>query len=293
MNWDEITFDWNRARVFLISASEGSMSAAAKALKTTQPTVSRQVAALEQELGVDLFERGAKGLVLTPSGSKLLQLAHSMGEVAREFSLAATLQADSLEGEVSITANELMAMHTLPSLITKLSIEHPALKIKLIASNKVSDILSREADIAIRSFRPTQQGLIARKLREDQYRLYASREYVASVKDWNDTANLRFVGFAQTDKLISFCQEQGLEITTNNFNVTCDEHPAHWELVRQGAGIGFAYEELANDDPTVVQVLPQLQFPKTERWLVSHRELRTTKRIRLVFDYLANALSKA
>lgn len=268
------------------------MSAAAKATGCTQSTISRQISGLEEELEVDLFERGAAGLSLTPAGTRLLELARTMGEVANEFSLAASLQADSLEGEVSISASELVAMYTLTPILTKLSIENPGLKIKLIASNEVSDILAREADIAVRSFRPSQQGLIARKLREDQYKLYANNAYAEQVKNSKDIANLRFVGFDDAYKLVRILNEQGLPITVDNFFVAADDHIVHWELVRQGAGIGVAIDEVGDDDPRVQHVLPQINLPKTEVWLVAHRELRTSRKIRLVFDYLAATLSK-
>lgn len=268
------------------------MSAAAKATGCTQSTISRQISALEEELGIALFERGSTGLTLTPHGSRLLDFAKKMGEFAGELSLAATLQADSIEGKVCISANELTANFILPPILTRLSFEQPALKIELIASNQTSDILKREADIAVRSFRPTQQGLIAKKLREDQYRLYAATVYAESIINWSDTVNLRFVGSDDAYKMVRILGERGIQISLDNFNLSANYHLAHWELVRQGAGIGVATEDVGDNDPLVQRVLPEVELPVTEVWLVSHRELRTTRRIRLVYDYLASTLAK-
>lgn len=292
MDWSRLAFDWNRARAFLISAEERSLSAAAKAIGCTQSTISRQISALEEELGVALFERGSTGLVLTPNGSRLLEFVRLMAASAEEFSLAATQQADSLEGKVCVSANELMANFILSPILTRLSFEQPALKIELVASNQASDILRREADIAIRSFRPTQQGLIARKLGEDQYKLFAAKSYAQSVEDWEDVASLRFVGSDDAYKLVRILSEQGLKLSLDNFKLSANLHLAHWELVRQGAGIGVATADVGAQDPLIQPVLPEVELPRTEVWLVSHRELRTSRRVRLVYDYLATALSE-
>ncbi|KKK60994.1 hypothetical protein LCGC14_3018790, partial [marine sediment metagenome] len=106
MDWRSVTFDWNRARAFLVTAEEGSLSAAARALTLAQPTLGRQVEALEAELGVALFERSGRGLRLTPSGHELLEHARIMGEGARALHLAAWGQTEALEGEVAISASD-------------------------------------------------------------------------------------------------------------------------------------------------------------------------------------------
>jgi len=292
MDWSGMTFDWNRARAFLISAEERSLSAAAKAIGCTQSTISRQISALEKELGVALFERGSTGLRLTPNGARLLEFVRLMGEGAGEFSLAATLQSDSLEGTVCISANELMANYTLSPILTRLSFEQPALNIELVASNEPSDILRREADIAVRSFRPTQQGLIARKVGEDQYKLYAAKSYAENVDNWEDYSSLRFVGSDGAFKLVRILKEQGIKISLDNFKVSANQHMAHWQLVRQGAGIGVVTKDVGDLDPLVQLVMPEVELPRTEVWLVAHRELKTSRRVRLVYDYLAAALSK-
>ena len=156
MDWRSVTFDWNRARAFLVTAEEGSLSAAARALDMTQPTLGRQVTALEQELGVALFERGARGLELTPSGLDLLEHVRAMGEAANSLSLTASGQATAVEGNICITATEVMAAFILPPIIEKLRRLEPGITVELVASNSTSDLKRREADIAIRSFRPTQ-----------------------------------------------------------------------------------------------------------------------------------------
>ena len=163
MNWASVNFDWNHTRAFLVTAEEGTLTAAAKALGMTQPTLSRQVSALEAQLGIRLFERVGQRLVLTDSGVELLEHARLMGSTALQFSLAATGQSQQLEGSVTVSAGELDAVFRLPKIIATLRREEPGIDIEVIVTNEASDLKRREADIAIRSFRPTQNDLIAKK----------------------------------------------------------------------------------------------------------------------------------
>ena len=134
MDWRPLRFDWNRARAFLVTVEEGSLSAAARALGMSQPTLGRQVSALEQELGIALFERNGQGLQLTPGGAQLVEHVRAMGEAAMDLSLAASGHSNSIAGRVCISATEVMAMMVLPALIKKLNQHHPSIVIELIAS---------------------------------------------------------------------------------------------------------------------------------------------------------------
>ena len=148
MDWRAVKFDWNKARAFLVTAEEGSLSAAARALGMAQPTLGRQVDGLEQELGVVLFERVGRGLTLTPSGMELLEHVRKMGEAAGRVSLAALGQNQALESSISISASETYAAVLLPPIIAKLRIEEPGIHVEIVVSNRASDLLRREADIA-------------------------------------------------------------------------------------------------------------------------------------------------
>lgn len=156
MDWRSIKFDWNRARAFLVTAEEGSLAAAARALDMTQPTLGRQVAALEQELGVDLFNRRGRGLELTPNGLKLVDHVRAMGDAANRFSLSATGKSDIIEGSICITSTELLSTFVLPPMIQKLRQSEPGIEVEIISTNDETNLYRREADIAIRSFRPSQ-----------------------------------------------------------------------------------------------------------------------------------------
>ncbi len=295
MDWRSVRFDWNRARAFLVTAEEGSLSAAAQALGLTQPTLGRQVAALEEELGVALFERAGRGLDLTPSGLELMQFVRDMGEAASRLSLAATGHSESVEGNVCVSATEAMAVFGLPPLIKKLRLLEPGITIELVATNSTSDLKRREADIAIRAFRPTQPDLIAKKLCDVPAHLYATVDYLATlgpVDAPSDFKEASFIGFDHDHLLMRALNEKGFDLSPRNFPILTENHIVHWELVKQGVGIGIMVEEVGDAERSVVRVLPELEPYTGSLWLVAHRELRTNRRVRTVFDFLASELAR-
>lgn len=297
MDWRTIRFDWNRARAFLVTAEEGSFSAAAKALGMTQPTLGRQVDALEQELGVALFERIGRGLMLTPSGLELIEHVRAMGEAASGLSLAASGQMQGLEGNVAISASEITAVGLLPPIIARLRREYPGLGLEIVPSNEAVDLRRREADIAIRNFRPTQNDLIARKIRDDFGHLYATPEYIDSIGNPQTTADLshaQFIGFTPQTRaeMIERFPEFGIQIDASNMAVLAGNHTTHWELCKQGLGIGIVPQKLGDSEPLVRRVLPDATPMTFPVWLTTHRELRTSRRVRVVFDVLAEELAR-
>lgn len=287
-------FDWNRARAFLATADGGSFSAAARLLGTTQPTVGRQVAALEDELGVVLFERVGRGLTLTQTGLELVEPLRAMDEAAQRFSRVATGQSLSLDGPVCISAGEVIAAYVLPAIVAEVRALHPGITIEIVATNQVSDLGRREADIAVRSFRPSERSLVARKLREDSAYLYATPAYLESIGNPTDREGLssaEFVAFDETDVFMKGLNAMGLGLAPPNFPWVCANQQVQWALITQGSGIGVMMEQIGDADERVVRVLPELlRFP-VAMWLTSHREVRTSRRVRAVFDILAERLA--
>lgn len=303
-------FDWNNAKAFLATVEAGSLSAAARLLNVSQPTLSRQVSALEQQLGVALFERGSTGLKPTPTGLALVEQVRQMAEAANHLMLSAAGQTDSLTGTVSISATEMTALMVLPPLILTLRQQYPGLTLNIIATNETSNLKHREADIAIRSFRPTEDDLIIRRLPNDAYGLFAAQIYIDGLSKQDpllasrliegtpeqallNAQALDFIGFKQQDKLMQMLAHQGIHLTTDQFRLMADHSLLNWTLVQQGAGIGLMLKEVGLKVPGMLRVLPHIQMPESERWLVSHRELRSSQRIRVVYDFLAEHLSLA
>jgi DNA-binding transcriptional LysR family regulator len=290
MNWESVGFDWNQARAFLATALEGSLSAAARKLRQTQPTLSRQVAALERSLSATLFERVGKRLVLTETGLGLLEHVRAMGEAAGRVSLGASGRSQAIVGQVRISASEVVAAYLLPPIVERLRELHPEIDVHVVASNRLSDLLRREADIAIRHVRPEQPDLVARKVRESSAHLYASTSYLK--RHGRPTArrleHVVFVGADDNPRLIEALAGIGARVRLDQFKWTTDSHLVGWEMVRRGLGIGVMVREIAEDTPDIEQVLRSLRPIPVPYWLCTHRELATSRRIRVAFDVLAD-----
>ncbi|MBV2359583.1 LysR family transcriptional regulator [Thalassococcus sp. CAU 1522] len=295
MDWRSVKFDWNRARAFLVTAEEGSLSAAARALGMTQPTLGRQVAALEDELGVSLFERVGRGLSLTDAGMELLSHVRAMGEAAAGVSLAASGQATSVEGHVAITASEIYSWWLMPRLVRLLRDTAPGVTIEVVASNEIRDLKRREADIAIRNARPDQPDLIGRLVAEDQGGFYGHRDYIARAGPFDtaeDLGRAQFIGFADQTMFMQALVKRGIPVTASSFPVAAGNHIVNWEMARAGLGLGVVPRGLGDADPDMQRVeidIKEFTFPV---WLVAHRELRTSPRVRLVFDTLVDAIPR-
>ena len=295
MDWRSVKFDWNKARAFLVTAEEGSLSAAARALGMAQPTLGRQVDGLEQELGIVLFERVGRGLTLTPSGLELLEHVREMGEAAGRVSLSALGQAQALEGTICISASETYAAVLLPPIIAKLRVLEPGIQVEIVVANHASDLRRREADIAIRNFRPTEPDLIAKKIGDADAVLYATPDYIEKIGNPTKPYDLRHADFVNMDHggmMLKGLNTLGLGLTEANFPLLTESYLVMWELVRQGAAIGILDAYIGDADPVVRRVLPDLEPLVFPIWLVSHRELTTSRRIRRVYDFLAEELRR-
>jgi DNA-binding transcriptional LysR family regulator len=286
--------DWNHLHAFLQTAERGSLSAAARYMGVTQSTLSRQVAALEIELGVTLFERVGRSVVVTQAGSGLLEYARTMGGAAHDLALAATGTSKTVDGVVSVTATDAVAAFLLPRAIQRISEVAPGVTIEVIATDAISDLRRREADIAIRHLRPQEPELIARLIRHASAHFYASSDWVAKnghPRTARDAAKHRFIGVDRKGAYLALLQDHGLPLTESNFSVLAENTAVSWQMVRQGLGIGVTMEEIAALTPSVVRVLDDVAPISFPLWLVTHRELHTARRIRVVFDLLAQELN--
>ncbi|KAJ55291.1 LysR family transcriptional regulator [Actibacterium mucosum KCTC 23349] len=293
MNWDAIAFDWNQVRAFLATAEEGSLSAAARALKQTQPTLGRQVAALEDELGVVLFERIGKKLELTPAGRDLLTHVREMAEAATRVSLMAEGRSQAIDGTVRITCSDVFAADLLPRFLLQLRGIAPDLQVDVVAENEISDLQRREADIAIRHVRPEQSDLMARLIGNQRANFYAAPAYLArkgTPKTLADLVNHEFVLFGDLNRTLEFLANIGVPLSAANFPMGSKNGNAAWAMARAGLGLAVMADVVGDAAPEMQRVLPDadpIEFPV---WLTTHRELHTSRRIRVVFDLLAEYL---
>lgn len=285
--------DWALIRAFLAVAREGSLSAAAAATGASQPTLGRQVRAAEAALGGSLFARHPRGLQLTEFGQRLLPEAAAMGEAAARLALAAAGEARGLSGPVRITASEFVALHWLPAALAPLREAEPGIAIEIVASDAIGNLLFREADIAVRMVRPGQLDLVARHLGDVPLGFHATRAYLdrhGRPATLADLKGHRLIGLDRSEELLAGFRAFGLPVGREDFGIRCDAHPVSYGFLCAGHGIGVSQVPFSARDPRLERVLPQVPLPSLPVWLTAHEALRTSPRIRRVWDHLAGAL---
>lgn len=287
--------DWNLIKSFVAVAETGSLSAAARRLSASQPTVGRHIAELEAAVGVVLFRRGRKGYELTDSGAALLERGRGVGEQAAAFSRLAFGAVEDIAGTVRVAASEVVAAYVLPPILAGLGLEEPGIEVEIVASNEVENLLRRDADIAVRMVKPTQNELVARKVADLQLVACAATAYLdrrGRPERAEDLLSHDLVGYDRNDDIIRGFGLLGAVVDRHAFRVRTDNQIVAWELIRAGNGIGFMQNALVERDPSVEAVLPGLALPDLPMWLAMHRDVRTSPRIRRVADFLFAALKR-
>lgn len=291
---DDRRFDWNLIKTFLAVLDAGTLSGAATATGSSQPTTGRHIDELEALTGLVLFERGRSGMMPTPNALALAAEARAMRSGADAFAMAAAGRDTAVEGTIRITASEVVSTYFLPDMLVALAEEEPALEIELVASDSVQNLLSRDADIAVRMVRPVQNDLITRKVNEAAMGAYAHRDYLAkhgTPRTLDEIFSHRIVGQDRGDLILRGMAALGVTCDRSAFAFRTDHPIASWQLLRAGAGIGFAQVAIATRAPELVPILPDLHIEPLPYWLCSHRELRHSAKVRRVFDYLSEQFS--
>ena len=288
-------FDWNLIKSFVAVAETGSLSAAARRLASSQPTVGRHVAELEQALDVTLFRRGRRGYLLTEAGTALFERGKAVSEHASAFSRLALGTVEAIEGTVRIATSEVVAACVLPDMLARLGAEEPGIEVEIVASNQVENLLRRDADIAIRMVEPAQQELIARKVSDIALTMCAASVYLERRGRPETAAELAdhdLVGFDRNDDIVRGFSAMGLQLHRSAFRFRCDNQIVYWEAVRAGNGVGIAQAPLVAREPLVEAMLPGLPLPVLPVWLAMHRDVRTSLRLRRVADFLYEELKR-
>jgi DNA-binding transcriptional LysR family regulator len=286
-------FDWTLVRSFLAALEQGSLLGASRVVRVSQPTIGRHIAELESQLGVVLFERTGRGLRPTPVALGLADAARLMETGAQQVARTVTGADGGIRGSVRITASQPVACYLLPPLLAQMRLLLPDVQVELVASNAVSNLLRREADIAVRMVRPAQATLTARRVGKIGIRACAHQDYLRRRGIPRQPADLLghdLIGGDQDDTILKGLSALGLPVQRENFCFRSDDLIATWAAVRAGIGIGFVSEYQIRSDSSVVALLPMLKIPPLPVWLAVHREIRTSGRIRAVYDFLAQAL---
>ena len=286
--------DWALVQAFLVVAEEGSLSAAARRLGASQPTLGRQVRAAEAALGLTLFQRHPRGFALTEAGVALVPPARAMAEAMRQIALYAAGHEVGMAGTVRITASDMVSHHVLPPILARLGEEVPDIEIELVPTDASENLLYREADIAVRMYRPEQLDVVAKYLGEIELGVFAARAYIARRGQPAGPAEILehdLVGYDRSELIVRGMRQAGFEVDRRSFRIRCDSQTAYWELIRAGCGIGFGQAMVARRDPEIVEIDLGLPIPGLPVWLAAHEAVRHTPRVRLVWQRLERELA--
>ena len=289
------SLDWSLVQVFLAVADTGSLSGVARRLNLSQPTVGRHVQTIEDSLGAALFKRQARGMALTDLGVTLLDPARAMRDAAEALARAASGGETEMAGTVRITASLFVAHHILPAIIADIRREHPEIQIDLVASDQSENLLFREADIAVRMYRPTQLDMVTRHIGDVELSAFAAKSYLEHRVKPASAADLLthdIVGYDRNEEIIQGFRDAGVNVDRSFFPVRTDNQTVYWELVRAGCGIGFSQRRNDQKDPALVEVKLPFDIPALEVWLTAHEKIRQNPRVARVWDILARSLAK-
>ena len=288
--------DWTLLQSFSAVIEAGSLSGAARKLGQSQPTIGRHIKMLEAALGVDLFTRAPRGLVPTTAGLEMADTVRDMQKAATRLRLIADGKAGDLNGTVRITASVVTSQFILPKIVSDMRQAIPEIQIDLVPSDTTENLIYREADIAVRMYRPTQLDVITKHVCDQPTAVYAAKTYLdrnGRPETLEDAARLDFVGFDKSDLIIRVMADLGMKATRDFFAVRCDQQAVHWELVRAGCGLGGAQTLIGDADPTMERVLDeQVKMQALPIWLAAPPALHTNPRVRAVWDYLSDALAQ-
>lgn len=285
--------DWNLYASFREVMRQGSLSAAARALGLTQPTLGRHIAALETSLDATLFTRSPQGLTPTTAAVDLLPRVEEMHAAAEAARRAISGGPSAETGVVRVTASEIIGGVVLPPILAAFREAHPGIVVELVLSNRNQDLLRRDADIAVRMVRPVQSALVAKRIGAVAIGLFAHRRYaethglptsIAAIADHP------LIGFDRDETSLRSLEEAADFLRRDHFAFRCDSDLAQLAALRAGYGLGGCQLGIAADDPDLIPVLADDVRFELEMWLAMHEDLRAVGRVRTMFDFLAGEL---
>ncbi|MFS2160962.1 LysR family transcriptional regulator [Pseudomonas sp. Pseusp122] len=286
--------NWAWYRTFLKVLDTGSLSAAARAMGLTQPTVGRHIDSLEAALALKLFTRSSDGFAPTDAALELRPCATQLASTAAALRRMASSHGSGVRGVVRVTASEVIGVEVLPPILAALHEEHPELIIELVLSNRVEDLLHREADIAVRMVRPIQDALIARQIGGIEAGLYAHQRYLSKrgvPQSLDELPGHSIIGYDQENAFIRQFQQQYPVFSRAALAFRADSDLAQLGAIRAGLGIGVCQAALAAGDPALVRVLKNSFSLRMDTWIAMHEDLRQSPRCAVTFAALVAGLS--
>ncbi|KAF1042166.1 MAG: HTH-type transcriptional regulator CatM [Herbaspirillum frisingense] len=284
---------WEWYRTFLNVLETGSLSAAGREMGLTQPTVGRHIEHLEAALGLKLFVRSFDGFSPTDAALELKPYAAGIAATSAALRRVASSHGTEVRGTVRLTASEVISVEVLPPILADLKHQHPGLCIELVMSNRADDLLQREADIAVRMFKPAQDALVAKRLGNIEVGLHAHQRYLAlhgAPHSIDALADHTLIGFDRESAYLRRFQEQFPWLSRTGLAFRADSDLAQLAAIRAGFGIGICQVALAAKDPALVHLLPRQFSFKMETWVAMHEDLRSSPRCAVTFAALVAGL---
>jgi len=288
------SFDWALLPGVLAVVDHGSLSAAARRIGLSQPTLGRQIRAAEESLGGPLFDRHARGLSPTELLLGFLPHLRAMRDAAEALALQAEGQANAATGTVRLTASHIVSCHLLPPILARFRRTHPGLQVELAPSDTTQNLLFHEADIALRMYRPTQLDMVTRHLGDLPIGLYATADYLAlrgRPNGIDDLLGHDLIGYDRSELLIEGFRAAGLPMTRDSFAIRCDDQVTYWRLVLAGAGIGAGQRAVAKQSPDLIELFPDADLPRLPVWITAHERLRHTPKVDALWRALCTGLA--
>lgn len=286
---------WDDQRIFLAVLEEGSLSAAARRLGLSHPTVRTRIEALEEALGAVLFTRSVNGLAPTPTAEALRASARAMAMASDLFVRQASSPDGEVAGTVRISVPEFMGIEVIPAMLARLRQEHPGIRIELSLSNLPADLLGQEVDVAVRTIAPKQEALVARKVASIPLGLFAARSYVewrGTPESLADLARHDVIGPERNRSDLAIVERLQNVVALNQLVLRTDSHPAQLAMARAGLGIAVAQVPAGENDPSLVRLLPDFEVAVLDVWIVAHENLARVARVRAVMDSLADSFRR-
>jgi DNA-binding transcriptional LysR family regulator len=289
--------DWSLWRTFLAVMEAGSLSGASRALGIAQPTVGRQIEALEASLaGEPLFTRSPSGFTPTRAARALEPHARAMAAAAQTLTRTAAGEASAMSGVVRLAASDVVGVEVLPPIIARFREAWPQIDIELVLSNRQEDLLRRDADIAVRMARPTQDALLARRIGTVPLIFHGHRSYLQKhgvPRSLDELMGHTLIGFDRTLSGVDGVKDLPFEVTRDLFDIRTDSELGQLALMRAGIGLCACQPAIAARDPNLTRLhVPEINL-SMEMWVVMHEDLKADRRLKALFDHLVAELGEA
>ncbi len=281
--------NWNLIHSFLAVVENGSLLGAARSLGVSQPKLTRDIQSLEAQTKLNLFKRTNKGLNLTSSGKSLVESAQKMNKFALKFNRQVQGSSTEITGNVRISANEIIGLYLLPAVIASFRQLHPSVTIDVLITNKVSSLSKRDADIALRMFRPTQLDLVINRLPDMELGFFAHEKYIqknGAFSSIEDFKNFTIIGYDESMEFINGAAASGYVLKRDDFKLRTDNLIMQINLAKQGAGIIVTHKKIMQSIKYMQEIKTDISLPIMPFWIVCHADTQYNARIRTFRKFL-------